>query len=62
MKENRGLTAKRAHIRQTLKEKFDFSRTPYAIVKKKPRVALNEENSQKRKFFKSTVVTEEPKK
>lgn len=49
-----------APIRQQLKEKFDFSRTPYALPRK-PRVALNEEGRQKRKFFKTTIQADEPK-
>lgn len=49
-------------VRQKMKNKFDFSRTPYAISIKKPRMALNEESSKKRKFFKTTLVTPEQKK
>lgn len=62
VKEKKVSVEKRSSIRQIMKEKFDFSRTYYALPKKKPRIALNEETGAKRKFFKSTVPVEEPKK
>lgn len=48
-------------VREKMRDKFDFSRTPYSIVRK-PRVILTEEDSKTRKFFKSTVETMEVKK
>ena len=49
------------NVRQMMKNKFDFSRTPYAIPKPvRRRVALTEESSKKRKFFKTTVEVESP--
>lgn len=62
IKDTKVAVAKRSTIRQLIKEKFDFSKTPYALPKKQPRVALNEESGKNRKFFKSTVQTEQPKK
>lgn len=53
------VSTKPASVRQLMKEKFDFSRTPYATPLRK-RVPLSEESSKKRKFFKTTVEIETP--
>lgn len=46
-------------VREMMKEKFDFSRTPYSLPVRR-RVALSEECCKKRKFFKTTVEIETP--
>lgn len=53
---------KQASVREKIRDKFDFSRTPYSLPVKKPRVMLTEEMSKNRKFFKTTVETAETKK
>lgn len=53
---------KQPSVREKIREKFDFSRTPYSLPVKKPRVMLTDELSKTRKFFKTTVETPETKK
>ncbi len=49
-------------VREKMRNKFDFSRTPYALPAKKPRVALSDDTGSKRKFFKTTVEETSAKK
>lgn len=52
-KKTSNATVTKKSVRQMMRDKFDFTRTPYVTPKR--RVALNEETIKKRKFFKTTI-------